>query len=374
MATITIPVFADQSAPAAFTCEMNHIRVSGCTPLTSYRVRLVAAEGGVEHKVFIDGSLYADASGHIDLFDVQQLLEPYVLEAYGRRTSCTLTVATTDSPPATILSEAITVEYGRIAVPGVVAGTLYFPTLLRDVRHTAPGRMELLTHSLLTEGALVRAEATYYDTATHQTTRHTFSPLTFSHPSNALARPALINATSDQFELTAFGTLVSYDIVFTNAGVTYLRRYHVNHDRPAASVAIAFINSFGVPEVLYCTGTDSREPTYERQTARLMGILTPYDIRENDIHKTHTGPLRPSETDWATEALRATQVWQVLTDGALRPIVVTECEARRNDRDDSIAEYVITWQPADGAPMALELPDGTPVSNIFDITFDYTFE
>ena len=146
-----------------------------------------------------------------------------------------------------------------------------------------------------------------------------------------------------------------------------------NHEK---EISLCFVDSFGYERYLYGYGPTTDESSFNRATANVDGTITPYDIEETQQRTLHTGPLTPSEALWMEDILRSRFVWEgheVGNSVGLQkyPIVITSAEARRNNLDNSISDYVITYRYATRTPL---LESELTRTRIFDSTFDHTYE
>lgn len=329
------------------------------------------ATGTAGYRLITEGTYYP-TDGSVTLYDLADALEQ-VMERWGVVTGV-LSVSSTISG-ATEHRTAL-VRLCRIAVADDYLDT-HFATLMNGDRRTAPGQTEVLSTLPDAEGP-GEITATYVNTSTGAVSHYTHYIAAIR-----IEEAATIGAVApfgNGIYAFAFDPadylrpLISTDTgILARLSLRYGRRratYIVNYERPAAATAFLFLNAFGLPETLYCTGTHAAEPSYERQHVRIGGSLEAYDIRQTDTRKAYTGPLTPAEAEWATELLRARRVWVIRDDG-LQPVIITDAEARRDNQDATMAEYVITYRPSTDRTLWM---DDRLRHRIFDSTFDTTFE
>lgn len=295
--------------------------------------------------------------GTITLTELGELLEPY---AQKRLVS---SVAVSAQPPqGAAQSAAFTVMFARVDV-GVSAQEFYgsyFLTILQGPKLTAMGRLELLWY-YGSEAATVTAEYTDGTTATMAAVMAT-----------ATSEYSCIDASPDHY-VQAGKQLAGYTV---SAG-SRSQSFDIDFRRPDCAPILEFYNSFGVWELLYCTGTHKVNPAYKRETARVGGRLKTYKIEETRNFEGDTGILTPAMAAWADELFRSSEVYVVNVYGgdvssrdAGKEVVITESKSEVTNEDDNLPHFPFTYQYAQRIHNVLQL---NRVGRIFDNTFDHTF-
>lgn len=112
-----------------------------------------------------------------------------------------------------------------------------------------------------------------------------------------------------------------------------------DHVEDIGRTVVVFLNSFGVPEFLYCNGIRNAEPEYERNSTFINGAYRTYKIKETRFWEVNTGILTEEEEDWFLDMLRSKNVYLCERRNGVwqewKEIVITECEAK-TDNDPSV--------------------------------------
>lgn len=144
---------------------------------------------------------------------------------------------------------------------------------------------------------------------------------------------------------------------------------------PDASPILLFVNSFGCDELLYCTGTLKKSPTFKRKSAVIDGVNKNYSIVETRQFKADTGILNEDMADWFGDVLRSPLVRVVTLRGGSvtvgREVIITDSKTEQTNRAEEMPRFTFTYQYAQRNHNVVEL-DRT--GRVFDHTFDYTFE
>lgn len=290
--------------------------------------------------------------GTITLTALGELLEPY---ARKRLVSDVTISAGGQSATGTVLFALVDV--------GVSAQEFYdgyFLTILQGPKLTAMGRLELLWY-YGSEAATVTAEYTDGTTATMGAVMATET-----------SEYSCIDASPDHY-VQAGKQLAGYTV---NAG-NRSQSFDIDFRRPDCAPILEFYNSFGVWELIYCTGTHKVNPAYKRETARIGGKLRTYKIEETRNFEGDTGTLTPAMAAWADELFRSSEVYVVNVYGgdvssrdAGREVVITESKSELTNEDDCLPHFSFTYQYAQRIHNVLQL---NRVGRIFDNTFDHTF-
>lgn len=243
---------------------------------------------------------------------------------------------------------------------GVTAEEFYdshFLSVLMGPKVTAIGRLEYL-HYYGSDTA--RCTATYADGSTK----------TFAlSATGGNSRYTQLDVSPDNF--TAAGKqLVSY--VVEAGGRSQL--YDIDLQQPDCAPILLFDNSFGVQELLYCTGVHKVTPEYKRMSARFGGLLRNYDIEETRTFQANTGPLTTPMANWADELFRSKEVLLVnIYNGEPqvgKEVVITDCKSENSNEDDYMPRFTFSYQYAQRIHNVIDLKRE---GRIFDNTFDNTF-
>ena len=246
---------------------------------------------------------------------------------------------------------------------GVTADEFYdnhFLSILMGPKVTAMGRLEYL-HYYGSDTA--RCTATYTDG----------SILVFSlSASGGNSQYTQLDVSPDNFA-AAGKQLASYVV---EAGARS-QIFEIDMQQPDCAPIMIFDNSFGVQELLYCTGVHKVAPEYKRMSARFGGLLRNYDIEETRTFQANTGPLTTAMANWADELFRSKEVYvvnvyngQVTNSNEGREVVITDCKSENSNEDDYMPRFTFSYQYAQRIHNVIDLKRE---GRIFDNTFDNTF-
>lgn len=254
---------------------------------------------------------------------------------------------------------AFSVSYSRADV-GTSASDFcskHFLTILGGTKITALGRLEYL-HYLGTDSA--SCTALYSDGTTAD-----FTPEVIGGNN----RYTTLDVSPDRF-LTDGKQLISYTV---RAGER-AQRFDLDPTMPDCAPILLFDNSFGVQELLYCTGTHKVAPEYKRSSARIGGLLRNYDIEETRVFHADTGIMNTAMANWADELFRSREVYLVnIYDGnptVGKEVVITDSKSEITNDDDNMPRFTFSYQYAQRIHNVLQMDRA---GRIFDNTFDHTF-
>lgn len=306
-----------------------------------------------------DTSVYKETlvpvGGAITVSDLTSMLAIYA----ERRLVVDVTVTITEQKQGEGQTVAFQVLFCN-ADFGVTAEEFYdshFLSVLMGPKVTAIGRLEYL-HYYGSDTA--RCTATYADGSTK----------TFAlSATGGNSRYTQLDVSPDNF--TAAGKqLVSY--VVEAGGRSQL--YDIDLQQPDCAPILLFDNSFGVQELLYCTGVHKVTPEYKRMSARFGGLLRNYDIEETRTFQANTGPLTTPMANWADELFRSKEVFLVnIYNGEPqvgKEVVITDCKSDNSNEDDYMPRFTFSYQYAQRIHNVVDLKRE---GRIFDNTFDNTF-
>lgn len=305
-----------------------------------------------------DESLYP-ISGQITLSELGRLLLGYARQKLVLSVVVDIVEEFEDSDTTNEQTVSCTViyceaDFGTTAEDYI---TNHYLSILQGDKLTALGRLEYL-HYIGTDTASVTA---YYTDGTSAY----FSLTSVAGNDNY----QMIDASPSQFVATG-KTLALYDV----AAGSRKQRFIIDYDAPDCAPILIFENSFGVDEILYCTGTHTVAPTYERSTMRQRGKLKTYNIEETRTFKADTGILSTAMSNWVDELFRSQYV-RVLNiyDGVPtvgKEIIITESKSEFTNDDEALPRATFEYQYSQRIQNVIQLQRA---GRIFDNTFDMTF-
>lgn len=287
--------------------------------------------------------------GVITLSELGMLLEPYARKQ--------LVSSVTISAGTAVSTFSVLYAMADVGIGAEEFYNGYFLSILMGTKMTALGRLEYL-HYFGTDSA--SCTALYSDNTTA-----TFTPQIIGGNS----RYTTLDVSPDRFQ-SADKQLVSYTV---RAG-TRAQRFDLDPTVPDCAPILLFDNSFGVQELLYCTGTHKVAPEYKRSSARINGLLRNYEIEEARVFHADTGIMNTAMANWADELFRSREVYVVNIYGGNptvgKEVVITDSKSEYTNDDDDMPRFTFTYQYAQRLHNVLQIGRA---GRIFDNTFDYTF-
>lgn len=312
--------------------------------------------------VTVDGdSVFSEwlypTGGSVVLQEVRNLVEPFA----GSRQTVTMQVTATTEGGTVMLSQQAQVVYCTADIGDETAANYlqnHFLSILQGRKLTALGRLELLP--VQGTGETATCTATYDDGTTQ-----TFSVSTY------LVQSYFTEYDVSPSHFTASGkTLISY--VITVGSRT--QEYEMDLTQPDCAPILIFENSFGVEEVVYCTGIHKVDPSYKRSATYIGRYQRNYHIEETRAFKADTGPLTVSMANWLDDLFRSKYVRVAnLYNGTVVPgkeVVITDSKSEHSNDDAELPRCTFTYQYAQRNHNVLQL---LRAGRIFDNTFDNTF-
>jgi hypothetical protein len=295
----------------------------------------------------------------VTLMELGTLLEPFARQRL--ELPLRITARQLDNNDGVVQTQVATpYVYYSLADVGVNADTFYdhcFLTLLDGPKVTARGRLEYL-HYYGADSASCTARYTDGTTAT-------FTPQVVAGSSVYTT----IDVSPWRFE-TENKTLAGYTI---NAGLRS-QDFVMDFEEPDCAPILIFDNSFGVQELIYCTGTHKVDPSYERKQVRLGRLLKNYLLRETRTFHASTGTLTPEMANWADDLFRSQEVRVVNIIGGVaqvgKQVTITDSKSENSNDDDFMPSFTFSYQYAQRIHNILQ-PERS--GRIFDNTFDETF-
>ena len=235
-----------------------------------------------------------------------------------------------------------------------------FASMLRGRKTTAPGRKESIWYYSMLGGETPLVVAQYYDGG--EITQQTF---TLQVQTGAGYHE--VDCSPDNYTSPSM-TLVRYYVQVGSRRQTFV----LDHTGQKGSPALAFRNSFGVFESIYCLGTESATHAFDRYAGDIIGNYRNYRIDETVTHHADTSPLTPVEQAWAIDLFRSTDVWLLNDAGAKwKAVAITDSQVEYDDADNSLVKYTFDYRLSQRNHHIGTTPS---LSGIFDATFDPSFE
>lgn len=320
-----------------------------------YRAQVSITVGG---DTVYDEKLYP-AGGSITLSELGLLLVGYARQLLVADIVANIREEDSDSNVIDTASVSFTVIYCEADLGTTAADftTNHYLSILMGDKVTAPGRLEYL-HYIGTEAA--SATAVYTDGST---AAFDLSPVAGN------GNYQMIDVSPAQFN-AAGKTLALYTVTAGNRQ----QQFTIDYDVPDCAPILIFENSFGVDEIIYCTGTHQVAPTYERSTMRQKGKLKNYNIEETRTFKADTGILTTAMANWVDELFRSQYVRVVnIYNGVAtvgKEVVITESKSEFTNDDDALPRATFSYRYAQRVQNVIQLQRA---GRIFDNTFDMTF-
>lgn len=324
--------------------------------IDGYRVGMKIAVDAVE--VFSEYLYPVD--GMVSIGDLGTLLTPYARARLAVDVKMTIVEEYATSAQTNTVTQGFRVVFCDADVSATPKEFLetHFLSIFMGRRTTARGRLEYL-HYIGTENATATAR---YDDGTTRTVDLL--------PTGGNEKYRTIDTSPDQFA-TDGKTLSGYTV---NAGQRS-QEYDIDFTEPDCAPILIFVNSFGVEELCYCTGTHAVAPQYKRQSMFIDGLLRNYDIIETRTFKADTGVLTTAEANWWDDLFRSrlvhvVNIYQgVATVG--KEVVITDSKSEMTNDDAELPRFTFSYQYAQRNQNVLQLERA---GRIFDNTFDTTFE
>ena len=325
------------------------------------------AKAGVQ--MLVDGSeIYGEnlfpVGGKITLSDLTDLLTPYARQ--GLIVALDIKISERDDTDqelsnaeikASVIYCCVDFQTSNVQVNVSDFCDNHFLSILLGPKISAPGRLEFL-HYLSTDDASVIAEysdgtkATFVPPAVQGNEKYTtidVSPSRFVSEGKTLVRVTAIAGKRTQ-------------------------EFDMDPEQPDAAPILLFVNSFGVEELLYCTGKHQVSPSYTRTTAWVNGNLKNIKIEEKRKFSADTGYLNVAMQNWADELFRSDDVRLVnIYKGEPqvgKEVTLSDSKSEVSNADDDMAKFTFDYQYSQANHNVVEI---NRAGRIFDNTFDNTF-
>ena len=306
--------------------------------------------------VILDENYVPDSSGRVVIYDLQKLIEPYLLTNLIE--TFAYTVSDGDAKPVT---RSFTVQFCA-AESTLSAGSFmerYFLSSLMGDKVTTLGRKEFL-HLVTTEECEVSAVCTYW--ADEKLSLETVSVEKVTD----LNKVVTVEVSPSLFEVVG-KQLVKYEIQAGSRRQLYL----VDENAIDVAPALLFTNSFGCQETFYCTGTQEIDPQFNRSASLIGGMYRNFLIEENRVFSANTGVLNVAMSMWADELFRSREIYLLVNNLPDKEITITESDSKRSNDYEALCVYTFKYRYAQRNHNILHLPKA---GRVFDFTFDDTFE
>lgn len=297
----------------------------------------------------------------VTIADLPDLLNPYAQKSLFLHFRITMKEEMSDSSATTTNIQTCDIVYSEAEFPAIESCSDFIRThylsILMGEKVTGIGRLEYL-HYIGTDDAT--ATATYDDGTTKD------FPVTVIGGNNNYRT---VDVSPSLF-ITVGKKLVSY---YVSAGARR-QDFIIDLDNPDCAPIVIFVNSFGVEELLYCTGVHTKDPSFKRETTYIAGEEHDITITETRNFKADTGILNEAMAEWFGDLLRSHYV-RILTisDKKLKVskrVVITDSTSKQTNEKTEMPRFTFTYHYAQRNQNIVELG---AEGRIFDNTFDYTF-
>ena len=296
----------------------------------------------------------------ITLSDLGDLVTPY-----ARRRQTVIVDLTFEQVGISDIAIRTKVVYCKADIVGDVLPAVFlgshFLSILMGKKMTALGRLEYLHYVPQGISAEQRSCTALYS----DDTTEVFDVSIVQYGDNFRT----IDVSPGNF-LTTGKTLVGYTITVGNR----VQEFELDLMQPDCAPILIFVNSFGLDELAYCTGTHKVDPSYKRSMAYVGRIQRNYKIDETRNFKADTGPLTIPMANWWDDVFRSDSVRIVnFYDGhpnVGKDLIITESKSAYGNDDDEMPRFSFTYQYAQRNHNVVQL---LRAGRIFDNTFDKTF-
>lgn len=300
-------------------------------------------------------TLYPTSIG-IVLEDIRSMVEPYARQQLTALVNITAACQSGQDYDATVRVLYSAADMGDEVTASEFYSS-YFLTTLMGPKLTAIGRMEKLSYF----GTGTASVTATYDDGTTQV----FAALA----TGGNTEYTRIDVSPEQY--VAVGkTLCRYTVAAGERQQDFI----VQPEALDCAPILCFVNSFGVEELLYCTGLHQVTPEYKRSQTRLGRFTRTYKLEEIRHFKADTGVLNQAMADWVDEVLRSDEIRVCnFYNGQVRPgkeVVITDSKSDRSNDDAELPRITFTYEYSQKNHNVLQL---YREGRIFDNTFDDTF-
>lgn len=308
-------------------------------------------------EVILDEDYVPDEIGQIVVYDLQRLIEPYLLANLVE----TFTYTIKDRGGST-KSGSFTAQYCTADVPLSASqfNQKYFLSTLMGDKVTAMGRKEFV-HLVTASEVAVVAYKTYWSDSDGLTSGETTVETVTD-----LNKVVTIDVSPDLFASQG-KQLVSYIIMAGERKMSF----KVDGNCPDVSPSLVFTNSFGCQETFYCAGTQELAPLFTRSASLVGGMYRNYLIEENRVFSANTGVMPQEMAQWADELFRSREIYLMVDNVPGKEITITDSDSKRTNDYDAMPYFTFKYRYAQRNHNIIHLPRA---GRVFDYTFDDTFE
>lgn len=294
---------------------------------------------------------HADSEGTITLSDIAELVSPY-MEGHQLREFMVKV--------GSEIAVFAVVNSGEIDMCASAERFLEqcFLTISNGIRRTVAGNREVL-HMLVSDAVPACTVRAYYDDDSFSDVEVTVETVTELSTTDGTTWSLLrIDVSPEQF--AAEGKMM-YRYVVTCGVRTMEYVMDTDHVEDIGRTVVVFLNSFGVPEFLYCNGIRNAEPEYERNSAFINGRFRTYKIKETRFWEVNTGILTEEEEDWFLDMLRSKNVYLCERQDGIwqqwKEIIITECEAKTDNDPAALHSYKFKYRLAQKRQASVRVND-----------------
>ncbi len=297
--------------------------------------------------------------GSITIYDLAGMVEPWVERVLVADLS--IVIKELDAAGNQSASEEMTTQalfsraYINASAEEFYEG--YFLSTLIGTKITAMKRLEYL-HYYGTDAATVTA---HYDDGSTET----FTGTAVAGNS----KYTTLDVSPGRF-VTTGKTLCGYTVT---AGGRH-QDFTIDHRDPDCAPVLIFTNSFGVQELMYCTGTHEVDPKYTRSNAFLNGKYRNYHIEELRTFKADTGIMNTAMANWADDLFRSKEIYLVNfyqgQPSVGLEVAITDSKSQNDNNDDTLPRFTFDYRYSQRNHNVIDIKRA---GRIFDNTFDNTF-
>ena len=312
---------------------------------------------GNDNEVILETTLYP-VSGNVVLSDLPGLISDYAKQSLVLSLTVTAEEIVT-SGNSTTASVSSSVVYAAADIDEAAASFCAerFLSVLQGTKVTAVGRVEYLNY-VGTDSASITAHYSDGTTAT-------FAAVVTQGTNNYK------QIDVSPYRFVSSGKTLTYYVVTAGSRT---QRYNIDFKAPDCAPILLFDNSFGVQEILYCTGKHEVAPEYTRSSAVIRNRYRNYKIEENRVFKADTGVLNTAMADWCDELFRSEEIYICnIINGTFmvgKEIAITESKSENDNLDNTMPRFTFSYRYAQRNHNVMQTQRA---GRIFDNTFDNTF-
>lgn len=327
-------------------------RITFTTDQAKANFRLLHGTAEVLNETYVP-----DANGRISILGMQELIEPYLRSNLIESFSYEISDASGTSVTKSFVVQYCAAESSLHAKSFMES---FFLSILMGEKVTSIGRKEFL-HLVVFEETAVTVTCLYLGSEGQKSKTIALNAVT------NLNEVVTVDVSPDNFADDSLGQLFYYTV---KAG-SRSQSFQVDLSKPDAAPCLLFTNSFGCQETIYCTGTHTLDPEFERSSTIIDGKFRHYKIDESRIFSANTGILNVPMSIWADDLFRSKEIYLLVGNLPDKEITITESESKRTNNLDALPTFTFSYRYAQRNQNILQLPRA---GRVFDNTFDNTFE